>query len=144
MLFDRLNRYIYHFLGLKELLIEIFIQVMHTCLMLKRHRLVFQFASFQADKSVGESILLFGRDVFRIIFIRSARGITARLTTKSNVCFSSSARAWRKVTFLSPMALATSVATRTFLPMLSTRWNFVSGKEWPTVFRGILLRYRDP
>ena len=56
MLFDRLNRYIYHFLGLKELLIEIFIQVMHTCLMLKRHRLVFQFASFQADKSVGESI----------------------------------------------------------------------------------------
>ena len=64
MLFDRLNRYIYHFLGLKELLIEIFIQVMHTCLMLKRHRLVFQFASFQADKSVGESILLFGRDVF--------------------------------------------------------------------------------
>ena len=39
MLFDRLNRYIYHFLGLKELLIEIFIQVMHTCLMLKRHRL---------------------------------------------------------------------------------------------------------
>lgn len=144
MLFDRLNRYIYHFLGLKELLIEIFIQVMHTCLMLKRHRLVFQFASFQADKSVGESILLFGRDVLPDNLYQVGKGITARLTTKSNVCFSSSSRAWRKVTFLSPMALATSVATRTFLPMLSTRWNFVSGKRMVTVFRGIPLRCRGP
>lgn len=54
MLFDRLNRYIYHFLGLKELLIEIFIQVMHTCLMLKLASPRVPVRLLQADKSVGE------------------------------------------------------------------------------------------
>ena len=68
---------------------------------------------------LGNAFCCFEEIFFLIILIKSAKGITARLTTKSNVRFSSSARAWRNVTFFSPIAFATSVATRTFLPILS-------------------------
>lgn len=98
----------------KELFLEVVAQAMNDRFMFERHCFMLQFTAFETDKSVGQCILLFRRDILLIILIKSAKGITARLTTKSNVRFSSSARAWRKVTFFSPMAFATSVATRTF------------------------------
>lgn len=83
----------------KELFLEVVAQAMNDRFMFERHCFMLQFTAFETDKSVGQCILLFRRDILLIILIKSAKGITARLTTKSNVRFSSSARAWRKVTF---------------------------------------------
>lgn len=93
---------------------------------------------------LGNAFCCLGEMFLRIIFSRSVSGITARLTTKSNFPFSSSARAWRKVTFFSPILLAISEATRTFFPMLSTRWNCTSGKRMASGIPGKLLPCRGP
>ena len=71
------------------------------------------------------SLLMF----LRTIFTRSGRGITARLTMKSYLPFSSSPRRWAGWQFFSPMALATSCATRIFLPVPSMSLNWHSGKR---------------
>ena len=62
-------------------------------------------------------------------FLVDETGITARLTTKSKSCFSSSPRQWRKDTFSSPIASATACPTLIFFPILSTRWKWVSGNK---------------
>ena len=58
---------------------------------------------------------------FRQSFTRSARGMTARDTTKSNFAFTSSARAHWVVTFFRPSAPVTSLHTNIFFRVLSTR-----------------------
>ena len=84
---------------------------------------------FRQINPLGNALICSFFIFLRTIFTRSARGITARLTTKSKSCFSSSPRQWRKDTFSSPIASATACPTLIFFPMLSTRWKWVSGNK---------------
>ena len=130
--------YIYYFLCLEELLFKELLQVPQRGLVLDGHGFVSQFAPLRQISPLGNAFCCLEEMFLRIIFSRSVSGITARLTTKSNFPFSSSARAWRKVTFFSPMLLAISEATRTFFPMLSTRWKYTSGKRMARIPESLL------
>ena len=78
---------VYHLLCFKEIFLETVAQTLNHSFVLERHCLMFQLTAFETDQPVGQCVLLFMRNILLIILIRSARGITARLTTKSNSCF---------------------------------------------------------
>lgn len=61
--------------------------------------------------------------------MRLGKGITARLTTKSNFSFISSTRDQTHVTFVKPNAWETWVQTLIFLAMLSTSRKLHCGKS---------------
>ena len=84
---------------------------------------------FRQMTPLGRALRCWRLMFLRTIFIRSGRGITARLTTKSNLPRSSSPRKCSGVQFFSPMALLTSCATRIFLPVPSISLNRHSGKR---------------
>jgi hypothetical protein len=74
-------------------------------------------------RPLGTAFLCLPETFLRISLTKSGNGITARLTTKSNFCFSSSARSCLHVTLFNPKAAAISEATFIFLPIESINKN---------------------
>ena len=50
------------------------LRAVNHCLVFERHRFVFQFTAFETDQSVGQCILLFGRNILLIILTKSKPG----------------------------------------------------------------------
>ncbi len=58
-----LYRYVHHLFGLEKLFLEKLFQVPHRGFVFYGHRFFLQLAAFQADESVGQCVLLLGRNV---------------------------------------------------------------------------------
>ena len=97
-------------------------QVEADSLLVEWQYFMLQLSSFQTNQTVRKCILLFLLYILTgDFFTRSASGMTARLTTKSNNCFSSSARQWRKSDVFQTDRFGYSLSDLDFFPILSTK-----------------------
>lgn len=113
----------------KELFLEVVAQAMNDRFMFERHCFMLQFTAFETDKSVGQCILLFRRDILfnNLNQIRQRHYGTADNKVERSFLLFCTGMAESYI-FQSDGICHFGCYTY-FLPILSTRWNFTSGNR---------------